>query len=195
MYEYLVIDFEFTVFTSYGRPRFFFPEIIEIGAALLRPPYDQTEHHYQSFVKPRSYPRLTQECKNITLITQEDVDNGLDLAEVLETLRVSYVPGKTVFASWGEADRSTLMLNCHRYGLKYPFVYDDYVDLATAYRDFYQTGYRRSVKDALEERQIVPQGIPHSALDDAVNEAMILARMLKDGWAYNGPVHAAREQV
>ncbi|WP_207644311.1 exonuclease domain-containing protein [Desulfolucanica intricata] len=76
--NFLVLDFEFTVNNQrVGRPRFFFQEIIEVGAVWLCAPNYEIELDYQAFVKPRFYSRLTDECKNITLIKQEDIDNGL----------------------------------------------------------------------------------------------------------------------
>lgn len=177
----LVIDFEFSVFIGYGRPRFFFPEIIEVGAVLLKPPYKEKELPYQTFVKPRYFPRITQECTDITLIKQKDVDGGVDLAVVIDSLLQRY-DNQTYFASWGTADRDTLMLNCQRYGLDYPFIYENYIDLSEEYMKFYNLPTRKSVKKALDQNNIIPQGILHAALDDAVNEALIVQKMLSEGW-------------
>ena len=165
--SYLVIDFEFTVNTQrVGRPRFFFPEIIEIGAALLDGSGLHLKKEYQAFVRPRFYPRLTEQCRNITLIRQADVDNGLTLEKMLMQLNILYQPGKTLLVAWGNSDRDVLNHNCQRYGLSYPFVWDDYINLADEYKGFYQTRRDVGLKKALEEKNIKPVGIPHSALDE-----------------------------
>lgn len=185
MKNLLVVDFEFSVFTGYGKPRAFFPEIIEVGAVLLKPPYDEQKAPYQAFVKPRYFPRITRECTDITLIKQKDVDGGVDLNEIIQSLLQRY-DDRTLFASWGTSDRDTLLLNCKRYGLAYPFIPGDYIDLSEEYMKFYDCPMRRSVKNALGERNIIPQGISHAALDDAVNEALIVQQMLLDGWHIGG---------
>lgn len=177
----LIVDFEFSVFTSHGRPRFFFPEIIEVGAVVIKPPYQEQELPYQSFVKPRCFPKITRECTDITLIKQQDVDGGADLTDVIQSLLKRY-DDHTWFASWGTADRDTLRINCERYGLNYPFTYENYIDLSEAYMSFYDFPNRQSVKKALDQRNITPQGISHAALDDAVNEALIVQQMLAEGW-------------
>ncbi|MDU4961183.1 MAG: 3'-5' exonuclease KapD [Sporomusaceae bacterium] len=179
----LVADFEFTTFSgSYGRPRAFFPEIIEAGAILLTPPAYAYSNPYQVFVKPRFFPRLTEECRNITLIKQQDVDGGISFEDMLTALLAYYKPGATFFAAWGNADRDVIQNACTRYKLTCPFDWNDYIDLAEEYKAFYQLERRHSLKHALEERCIEQKGLSHLALDDAINAAQVMLRMIEEGW-------------
>ena len=181
--NFLVADFEFTTYKGvYGRPRAFFPEIIEAGSVLLDPPNYEFAKPYQTFVKPQNYPRLTEECKNITLIKQQDVDGGITFEAMLEALCAFYQPGITFFAAWGNADRDVITTACLRYKLTCPFCWNDYIDLAEEYKLFYSFERCHSLKNALEERQISQQGLSHLALDDAINAAQVMLRMLEDGW-------------
>lgn len=181
--NFLVADFEFTTFKgTYGRPRAFFPEIIEAGSVLLEPPAYEFLMPYQTFVKPRYFPKLTEECKNITLIKQTDVDAGITFEAMLEELSHYYQPGSTFFAAWGNADRDVIQNACLRYKLPCPFNWSDYIDLAEEYKAFYSLERRHSLKHALEERQIEQKGLSHLALDDALNAAQVMMRMIADGW-------------
>lgn len=181
--SFLVADFEFTTYKGeYGRPRAFFPEIIEAGSVLFTPPAFEPSQQYQTFVKPRYFPRLTDECKNITLIRQQDVDGGIAFEAMLEALCAFYRPGITYFAAWGNADRDVIQTACMRYKIACPFSWDDYIDLAEEYKLFYSLERKHSLKLALEERQISQKGLSHLALDDAINAAQVMFRMIEDGW-------------
>ena len=181
--DFLVIDFEFTTHKSMiGKPRAFFPEIIEVGAVWTTEPDFPLERTYQSFVKPKFFPRLTQECKDIAMISQDDVDGGESLEEMIAALMALYTPGKTLFVAWGEADRDVLLEQCKRYKIPYPFVVDDYLDLAIAYKEFYGLPRRHSLKHALEEQDIESHGFWHMAINDAVNTAKLLQHLLQQGW-------------
>jgi sporulation inhibitor KapD len=64
----LVADFEFTVHDSGpGRPRAFFPEVIEAGALQLLPPDYLETPIIQTFVRPQYFPKIKPECYNITM--------------------------------------------------------------------------------------------------------------------------------
>ena len=85
--DYLVVDFEFTVPMSYGKPRAWFQEIIEVGAIRIDENGNLSDKTYSAFVKPRFWPRLAEEGYAITGIRQEDVNNGISLEESIEKLQ------------------------------------------------------------------------------------------------------------
>ncbi len=181
--DFLIIDFEFTTHKKLvGKPRAFFPEIIEVGAVRMGTPELALGEEYQSFVKPRFFPRLTKECMEIAIINQEDVDGGVDLGEMLGGLNSLYQEGRTYFVAWGDSDREVLATDCKRYGLDYPFIYEDYIDLAAAYKQHYGKDRTPSLKHAVEESGIERLGWCHMALDDAKNTGLLLAHLLRDGW-------------
>lgn len=179
----LVVDFEFTIDTRItGRPRSFFQEIIEVGAISLSTADFSIKKEYQAFVKPRFFPKLTEECRSFTLIRQEDLDGGITLEKMLNNLSPLFAPGKTALAAWGEADREVLGQNCKKYNIPYPFPWDDYVDLALAYK--LMMGYEKTagLKTAMEECGIEPVGFQHTALDDTRNTVQVLIWMMQHGW-------------
>jgi len=88
----------------------------------------------------------------------------------------------TYLVAWGDADRKVLGNLCEKYGLAYPFVWENYIDLAEEYKEYRSLDHLVSLKKAIEENAIEQIGILHSALDDAINAAQVMAKMLKEGW-------------
>jgi sporulation inhibitor KapD len=180
--EFLVVDFEFSVPRSYGKPRAWFQEIIEVGAILVDENGNLSDKTYSAFVKPRFWPRLAEESYAITGIRQEDVDHGVNLEEAILHLQEMAPSRDTWLVAWGDADRKVLGSVCEKYGLDYPFVWDNYVDLAEDYKAFRALDKRASLKRAIEENSIQQIGILHSALDDAINAAQVMAKIMAEGW-------------
>lgn len=190
--QFLIVDFEFTTHRNGpGRPRAFFPEIIEAGAVLLSPPGYEAGEPYQRYVRPRFFPRLTEECRNITLIQQKDIDAGITMEKMLEDLSKSYQTGRTYIVAWGNADRDVIANACVRYKIDCPFSWDDYIDLAEEYKVLYSLERLASLKSALIEREITQTGLSHLALDDALNTAQVLKKMLAEGWEPRQPAATA----
>lgn len=181
--ELLVVDFEFTVAPSFGKPRAFFPEIIEIGAVVINPGGTVTDKQYSSFIKPRFWPRVTDECYGITGIRQEDIDQGIPLEAALTQLK-QLASSDTYLAAWGDADQKVLGKVCQKYDIDYPFQWERYIDLASEYKKFLQRPKLTSLKTAVEETCIKQRGISHAALDDAVNAALVLEHLITNGWKF-----------
>jgi len=51
-------------------------EIIEIGAVMVEAQGLTVIDEFQTFIKPVRYPILTEFCKSLTSITQEQVDQA-----------------------------------------------------------------------------------------------------------------------
>ena len=179
----LVADFEFTVHDAGpGRPRAFFPEVIEAGAVRMVPPEYMEIPVIQTFVKPQYYPKIKPECTNITMIRQKDVDGGMGFADLLEHLAGAYVPGEAWLACWGDSDQRVIDQACRRYKIPCPFDWADYIDLAFEYRSFF--GRERSIglQQAVDETGVERYGMSHLAMDDAVNAARVMRHMMEVGW-------------
>lgn len=186
---FLVVDFEFSVPRNYGNPRAWFQEIIEVGAIVVDEKGNLSDKTYDAFVKPRFWPKLAEESYGITGIRQEDVDNGVELEESIESLKklTGNTPLEDIFlVAWGDADRKVLSNVCEKYGIEYPFVWDNYIDLAEEYKKFRSLSHLSSLKRAIEDNSIQQIGILHSALDDAINAAQVMAKMMEEGWRPEG---------
>lgn len=180
--DFLCVDFEFTIKRVFGSPRAWFPEIIEVGAVRISEDGLLGSERYNAFIKPRFWPHLTDECYGITGIKQADVDKGIPMEEALSSLKKIAPDPDTWLVAWGDADRRILAHVCERYGLEYPYLWENYCDLAESYRSFAQLERKASLKNAVLEMQVEQVGILHSALDDAVNAALVMQKMLSQGW-------------
>ena len=181
--DFFVVDFEFTQYTKpVGRPRGFFSEILEIGAVKLDGGTTETIGHIQHFVKPHFYPNHIKESMAFCMITEQDMKSAIEFRDMLEKIRSLYVPQKTYFVAWGDADYHVIEEGCKRHGLPNPILVDDYLNLAAAYKhmkgDAFTTGLRR----ATEELNIQTEGLWHTAYDDAENTSKLLVKMLTDNW-------------
>jgi len=180
---FLVVDFEFTAYAdNFGKPKGFFPEIIEVGAIELKPPDYTDGRSYESFIRPRFFPKLSEFCRGIAIIDQADVDGGVDAIEMLAQLALLYEPDQTWLAAWGDSDYTVLATQCRKYGLANPFTPERYIDLAAAYRDLCGHTYRSPLAVVLAEKGIEQTGYAHTALADAINTAALVRRMLAEGW-------------
>ncbi|AHF06784.1 3'-5' exonuclease KapD [Desulfitobacterium metallireducens] len=192
MAKFLVVDFEFSVPRAYGKPRAWFPEIIEVGAVLSDSLGNPTDQTYSAFVKPRIWTRLAEESYAITGIRQADIDGGVDIEASLNILQKMSPDKDTWLVAWGDADRKVLGNVCEKYSLDYPFAWDNYLDLAEEYKIFCKLDRKASLKRAIEENEIPQIGILHSALDDAINAAQVMAWMMKNGWVM-GSLEATKD--
>ena len=84
--NYLLVDFEFTNYNRLvGRPSAFFSEIIEIGAVLLDGESFKEIARYQSFVKPRFFPKQAKDSMDFCMITEKDMKKAAELLREILT--------------------------------------------------------------------------------------------------------------
>lgn len=182
MKDFLVTDFEFTVYTKpVGRPRGFFSEILEIGATRLDGESLEAMGEWQDFVKPEFYPKQAEESLHFSMITWPDVRQGLSFPVMMDKLKAYYVPGQTYFVAWGDADFKVIDEACKRYKIENIVLPEDYLDLAASYKALFAKERTPSLKAALEEQQVEMEGTWHTALADAVNTAKLLRKLLQQG--------------
>ena len=177
--QYIVVDFEFTNASGMRFvPRGFINEIIEIGMIVCDEQHEL--HSFQDFVKPRLFPKLSQQVMDFTGIRQRDVDSGMDYAAMLAKIGEYYVAGETKIVAWGDSDELVLKEQCRRYKVDYPFADGDYLDLAARYKAW--RGHQRTISliDAMAAEGVGESGSAHMALDDARNTALLLQAMLEE---------------
>ena len=181
--DFLVVDLEFTQYTKpTGKPRAFFPEIIEIGAVKIDSETLEITGHLENFVKPRFFPKQAAESMDFCMITEADMKTAIDFSEMLSRFNSLYVPGKTYFVSWGDDDYDVIAQGCSRHALTNPVLQDDCLDLAAAYKLIKGNRNTTGLKKAAEELDVDADGYWHTAYDDALNTSKVLLKLLADGW-------------
>ena len=204
--EYIcVLDFEATCESYRGYDH----EIIEFPSVLLR--FDPKVGQYieisrfDEFCRPRVNPTVSKFCFELTGITQEQVNHGRPFPEVLqmhiqwlrkhieytETEGIKhfdpeYPEGKVIILTCGSWDLGTVMLSeCKKWERMIPpRIYRRFIDVKKHFTDFYKT---RSMGMAgmLKYAKIPLVGRHHSGIDDSVNIASIVQKMVSDGYEFN----------
>jgi inhibitor of KinA sporulation pathway (predicted exonuclease) len=170
----VVVDVEATCWKKgvFSRKK----ETIEIGAVLLL--LDRAEStwpEFQTFVRPRRLPRLSSFCRELTGITQENIDAAPTFPEALRLfLEWSQPSDRVVMATWSHYDLWQLDLDLEAHGLP---------KLAVPFLDVKKLAARIVGSKSFEEtvRELAPDTVPmprHRAIADARRTARILHRLL-----------------
>lgn len=195
MKNFLVVDFEFTMYRRpVGRPNGFFSEIIEIGAVKLEGDDFSCTGKLENFVKPHFYPKQAKEAMDFCMITENDMKKGIEFKQLIDKLAALYEAGNTYFVAWGDSDYAVLKKGCERHKIDNPILFEDYLDLAEAYKLWKNDEKTTGLKKATEEQEVDTEGLWHTAFDDANNTGKLLAKMFAKGWTVE-QYFAAREQL
>jgi inhibitor of KinA sporulation pathway (predicted exonuclease) len=170
---FLVFDLEATCWAD--RPDDV-NEIIEIGAVVTDAAGRPTSE-FQAFVRPKLNPELSDFCRKLTSITQDDVDAAPPFPGVAARFREwARAHESPLPASWGAYDRKQLHLDCTLHGVDYPLS-DQHINLKNAFAHVFRCR-RMGMARALRKLGITLQGTHHRGIDDARNITLILQQML-----------------
>ena len=172
MEQFLCIDLEATCWgrnEKQGRM-----EIIEIGAVLYRVGQGVVAER-QQFVRPRERPVLSEFCKTLTGITQEQVDAAPLYPQALEAV-LEFAGPEPLFCSWGDFDRRQFEKDGSLHAVDYPFPL--HLNLKRLYGK--RTGQGLIALDAaVKACGLDFHGRHHSGVDDARNVAHVLDWMIR----------------
>ncbi len=173
---YLIVDLEATC-TNDGS----FPseemEIIEIGAVRQHALTLEMEDAFQTFVRPVRHPQLTEFCRQLTSISQHDVDAAPLFPQALQTFRDWFSGYDICFASWGAYDRKQFLQDCEYHGVEYPFP-PEHLNVKAAFSELRNTRHRYGLGQAMKKLGLRFDGTPHRGIDDARNIARLVRFML-----------------
>jgi len=177
----LVIDLEATCWEDNEYKQKNEMEIIELGGAILNDNFDLVGS-VSVFIKPILNPVLTDYCKNLTSIGQEDVNTAQEFPQALPVflcavkkhLGQSNTLKNIVWASWGKYDANQLKKDCQRHSVEYPFGY--HWNIKEAFSKIRETKKRFGVAKALKKLELEFEGTPHRGVDDAINIARIIKK-------------------
>ncbi|MEM5591813.1 3'-5' exonuclease KapD [Niallia circulans] len=131
--QYLFIDFEFTMPEKSSKFKGFYPEIIEVGIVAVIG--DTIREQFSSYVVPRKFSTLSRRCKSFLHISQEQVNNGISLYDLMKKLEAICNGYQNIIVTWGNMDMKVLKDNCHKAQL--PFILScKEVDLSMEYKRF-----------------------------------------------------------
>ena len=178
MHYWLVIDLEAT--TEEGGWPLEHMEIIEIGASLVNPLGHEVDH-FQRFVRPQRRPLLTHFCRQLTHISQTNVDSAAALPVVwaqLERWLGSHRAQLQGWASWGDYDRRQLLQEWQQHQLTSVLSELPHLNLKQLFAEARQLKRAVGLNTALQLAGMQFSGQQHRALEDARNTARLLPLIL-----------------
>ncbi|KAE8787853.1 hypothetical protein D1007_38174 [Hordeum vulgare] len=186
---FVVVDFEATCLKD---ARIFPQEIIEFPAVLVDGATGCIESAFRRYVRPKHHPVLTQFCRELTGIRQEDVDGGVDLGEALwlhdAWLKAATAgagnrrSGRLAVVTWGDWDcRTMLEFECRFKGIEKPSYFDQWINLRVPFQVALGGGGRVNLQEAVRAAGLDWEGRLHCGLDDALNTARLLAEIMRRG--------------
>ena len=171
---YLIIDLEATCWENHGNRDNM--EIIEIGAVLVDNDY-RIIGEYQTFIKPIKNSKLSEFCKNLTSIKQENIDDAEIFPVALEKF-IQWVEIKSkdnieniIFCSWGYYDKKQLTKDCELHNIIYPF--QTHHSIKHEFAEMKNLRNPIGMEKALQMCKISLDGTHHRGIDDAKNIAKI----------------------
>ena len=166
--NYIVYDIEATCWEDFEGKRDQM-EIIEIGAVRLNEKYEEIATA-KIIIKPSLNPVLSKYCKDLTHISQEEVDKGVSFTEGLD-LFLAFCGDDFRMGSWGAFDRTIIQKECERRDICSEFL-ERHFNLKYAFAR--KIGKKpRSLDKALTYLKLEFTGNKHRALDDSINTAKI----------------------
>ncbi|OLF52347.1 exonuclease domain-containing protein [Pseudomonas chlororaphis] len=178
MPHWLVIDLEAT--TDEGGWPVTDMEIIEIGATLVNREGREMDH-FQRFVRPLRRPMLTPFCRELTHITQAQIDGAQPLSEVwplFERWLGQHQARLEGWASWGDYDRKQLLQEWQRAQLHSLLAQLPHMNLKQRFAKARRLERPLGLNGALQLAGLQFSGQQHRALEDARNTARLLPLIL-----------------
>jgi len=177
MDKVIIFDLEATCWKSGNKDKM---QTIEFGAVQLAPSTLEIVSEFQRFVRPTLEPVLSDFCKELTGITQEDVDNANTFPVIFREFCDWIGDGSFQIFSWGDYDVGQLKQDCKISRIKMnKRLVKKHQSLKTMYADRMRIR-RCGMAQALERLHISLEGQHHRAIDDARNIAKIARWLLKN---------------
>ncbi len=178
----IVIDFEMCMVLGESRKKYpYHYEIIQIGAALLDESFKLISK-FNCFVKPQ-YGRLTRSIRRLTGIYPQQLEDAPQIAEALE-LFSAWLPAEDVtVVAWSDNDERQLRQEMEAKGIQNERtrrLLDHWVDCQPMFSDKLHTERIYNLEEALIASDVVTEGRAHNGLVDAVNTALLYAKMMTE---------------
>jgi len=168
--KYIILDLEATCWEGHDKSR---NETIEIGAVKINS-NQEIESEFQKFIKPIRYPKLSEFCKNLTTITQEQVDNAEYYYEVIKEFKkwIGIPTEEYLLCSWGIYDRKQFESDDELNNLDSKWT-RRHISLKHQFGKIKKLRRALGMKRALEHEGLELEGNHHRGIDDARNIAKI----------------------
>jgi 3'-5' exoribonuclease 1 len=176
--QYIIVDLEATCWRDMqDRERM---EIIEIGAVRLPSGPGPAGDEFQRFVRPVQEPVLSDFCRELTSITQPDVDAAATFPSVFGELVEWIGPLPFTLCSWGAYDLNQFRLDCRRHAIELPATFERHINLKAEFARKFKVR-PPGMSAALKIAGMGLEGTHHRGIDDARNIARLARLVLPEG--------------
>jgi inhibitor of KinA sporulation pathway (predicted exonuclease) len=148
-------------------------ETIEIGAVLVETATLEPVSELGVFVKPVRHPVLTEFCKELTTITQADVDAAPLFPEAVSQVQKALAGRRVLFCSWGDYDKNQLAQDAAFHQIDVPWA-KHHVNVKKRFSLELGEPKRFGMDGALARVGLALEGTHHRGIDDARNIARLL---------------------
>ena len=174
----VIVDLEATCCNRNSFPREEM-EIIEIGAIRVSSVTGEIDSEFGAFVRPVRNSLLTDFCRELTTISQAEVEGADDFPTVLRRFS-SWVEEQPDydFCSWGDYDKKQFVRDCQFHDVPYPFS-GDHRNLKVEFSSLIGTKKRFGLGGAIRKLGLEFEGTAHRGIDDARNIARVYGHLLE----------------
>lgn len=153
-------------------------EIIEIGAVMVDVENLTPSSEFQTFIKPVRHPTLTEFCRQLTSISQEQVDAAPIYPEAITQFQgwLANYPN-FIFGSWGDYDRRQFKQDSKFHRLPYPIA-SEHLNLKKKFAENQQLDRPYGMAHALKFVGLPLDGTHHRGIDDARNIVKLMPYIL-----------------
>ena len=179
--NFIIFDLEATCWE--GSPNGIEQETIEIGAICLNR-YGEFLGSYNRFIKPILNPYLSPFCKELTTITQEEINRAKTFPVVIEEFQdwAEIYENDYLLCSWGSFDKKMLIHDSILHKLEYEWI-EQHINLKKQYLEYKRINRPYGLKKAVEKEGFEFTGTHHRGISDAENLAKLFRKHL-DIWQF-----------
>lgn len=173
-----IVDFEATCWEDSKDH-----EIIEFPTVIVNLEDLKIVDKFQVFVKPKHNPTVSAFCHGLTGITQEQVNNGVELAVALKQHQKFMSKYEdSIIVTCGVWDLEEMLpRDAKRCSIKLPTMYRRYINVKDIYKSMHNLNRAPGMTGMLAELNLELEGRHHSGLDDSINIARICIELIKRG--------------
>lgn len=178
--RYIVFDLEATCWDQWEKKD---NETIEIGAIMINE-NKQIISEFEQFIRPTKYPILSEFCKNLTTISQEEVNNAPFFPEAIENFKtwIDISNQAYILCSWGFYDRKQFESDCQLHNLDVSWI-QNHISLKHQHGKIKNLKRNIGMHNALELEGFKLDGTHHRGIDDSKNITKIFIKYF-DIWDF-----------
>ncbi|MCB0533053.1 MAG: exonuclease domain-containing protein [Lewinellaceae bacterium] len=176
MRNYIIYDLEATCWEN--NPEGYVQETIEIGAFRLNH-FGEVRGKFNRFVRPVLHPTLSPFCRQLTSISQIDINRAGTFPEVIHEFwdwaRID--EEDYVLCSWGSFDKKMFVNDCKLHELDGSWA-DSHANLKAEYMAIKRLRRPVGLRKAVEREDILFTGVHHRGISDAENLTKLFIKYL-----------------